>query len=67
MRRLADKIAEGDVYCTKEEEITADVAERQRWRREFTDYVQKQAEATEQQVAAAASHLCGAADGAQSE
>lgn len=28
------------------------MAERQRWRREFTDYVQKQAEATEQQVAA---------------
>ena len=36
----------------KKKETPQDVAERQRWRREFTDYVQKQAEATEQQVAA---------------
>lgn len=36
----------------KNKETPQDVAERQRWRREFTDYVQKQAEATEQQVAA---------------
>lgn len=36
----------------KKKETPQDVAERQRWRREFTDYVQKQAEATEQQAAA---------------
>lgn len=36
----------------KKKETPQDVAERQRWRREFTDYVQKQAEVTEQQVAA---------------
>lgn len=36
----------------KKKETPQDVAERQRWRREFTDYVQKQAEATEQQVGA---------------
>ena len=36
----------------KKKETPQDVAERQRWRREFTDYVQKQAEAMEQQVAA---------------
>ena len=37
---------------SKSRETPQDVAERQRWRREFTDYVHKQAEATEQQVAA---------------
>lgn len=36
----------------KKKETPQDVAERQRWRREFADYVQKQAEATEQQAAA---------------
>ena len=36
----------------KKKETPQDVAERQRWRREFTDYVQKQAEAMEQQAAA---------------
>lgn len=36
----------------KKKETPQDVAERQRWRRELTDYVQKQAEATEQQAAA---------------
>ena len=36
----------------KKKETPQDVAERQRWRREFTDYVQKQAEATEKQAAA---------------
>ena len=36
----------------KKKETPQDVAERQRWRQEFTDYVQKQAEATEKQAAA---------------
>ncbi len=36
----------------KKKETPQDVAERQRWRREFADYVQKQAEVTEQQAAA---------------
>ena len=46
------KLAKAMFKPSKSRETPQDVAERQRWRREFTDYVQKQATATEQQVAA---------------
>ncbi len=49
--RLADKIAEGDVYASKEEGDTAGRGGASALAAEFTDYVQKQAEATEQQAA----------------
>ena len=46
------KLAKAMFKPSKSRETPQDVAERQRWRREFTDYVQKQAEAMEQQAAA---------------
>lgn len=46
------KLAKAMFKPSKSRETPQDVAERQRWRREFADYVQKQAEATEQQAAA---------------
>ena len=46
------KLAKAMFKPSKSRETPQDVAERQRWRQEFADYVQKQAEATEQQAAA---------------
>ena len=53
------KLAKAMFRPSKSRETPQDVAERQRWRREFTDYVHKQAEATEQQVAAQLSTFAG--------